>query len=333
MPPLTPIGCITRLANTLGVVSQVLRQALTGATWHPVDDTIRYQRREWCHDGRAQRGLMGYAPAACERAAATLQHAQPRDDEALNKALLHLQAQRFPTPAAAHAALAAVARRGPSPQVASSHRTDHPRDAWKGRPPPRTPRKALAWQIQAHVRPADEAMGPPQHVQGGFVLGTPLSARELSDPAVIAAYNSQSRVEGGCRLLKAPLVVVSSWFVQKPSRIAGLLRVMTLALLVYAVTPRRLRQPWAEHHETVPHQRHQPTPAPTLRWVFPRLEGLHRVRVTGQGHVHDRLDSLTAVPINMLRLCGNEVCHLYQISPIEGCSMSVLENPSHVSRR
>jgi transposase len=82
-----------------------------------------------------------------------------------------------------------------------------------------------------------------QQVQACCVLGTNISASELSDPAAIAAYKSQSRVEGGFRLLKDPLFFVSSLCVKKPSRIEGLLMVMTLAVLVYSVTQRRLRQP------------------------------------------------------------------------------------------
>ncbi|HEX9868690.1 MAG TPA: hypothetical protein VGC99_08865 [Candidatus Tectomicrobia bacterium] len=66
----------------------------------------------------------------------------------------------------------------------------------------------------------------------------------------------------------------------------------------------------------MPNPIHQPTTSPTVRWVFQRLEGIHRVRVTGQGHVHERLERLTDVPITMLRLLGNEVCHLYHISPV-----------------
>ena len=75
------------------------------------------------------------------------------------------------------------------------------------------------------------------------MLGTNISASELSDPEVIAAYKGQSRVEGGFRFLKDPLCLVASLFVKKPSRMAGLLMVMTLALLVDSVTQRRRRQP------------------------------------------------------------------------------------------
>jgi transposase len=309
------MGFITRIPNTLSVVSQVIRQALEWDTWHPVDDNIRYQRLELCHYGMAQRWLVVYSQAAFERAAARLKKATQREEEAITKTLFHLQAQRFPTPEAAYNALAAAAQRWQYHQVESSQLTEHPHYASKGRPTPRAPRKASAWQIQAHVRPADEVVQDLQQVQACYVLGTNISASELSDPAAIAAYKNQSRVEGGFRLLKDPLFFVSSLFVKKPSRIEGLLMVMTLALLVYSVTQRRLRQQLATHHQTVPNQIHQPTTSPTLRWVFQLLDGIHRVRVTVQGHVHDRIESLTNLQINILRLFGNEVCHLYQISP------------------
>jgi transposase len=142
-----------------------------------------------------------------------------------------------------------------------------------------------------------------------------ICASELGDTEVIAAYKRQSQVEGGFRFLKDPLFFVSSLFVKKPCRIQGLLMVMTLALLVYSVAQRRLRQQLAHHHETVPNQINQPTMSPTLRWVFQLLEGIHRVRVTVQGQLHDLIEGLNDVQINVLRLFGEEVCRLYHISP------------------
>ena len=115
--------------------------------------------------------------------------------------------------------------------------------------------------------------------------------------------------------LKAPLFFVASLFVKKPCRIQGLLMVMTLALLVYAVTQRRLRGQLVRQHDTIPNQINQPTERPTLRWVFQLLEGIHRVRVTVQGMVHDLIEGLNEVQIKILRLFGEEVCRLYQISP------------------
>ena len=53
---------------------------------------------------------------------------------------------------------------------------------------------------------------------------------------------------------------------------------------------RRLRHQLARQRETVPNQIHQPTARPTLRWVFQLLEGIHRVRLTMPGQVHDLIE-------------------------------------------
>jgi transposase len=137
----------------------------------------------------------------------------------------------------------------------------------------------------------------------------------VREAEVIRAYKAPSGVDGGFRFLKDPVFCVSSLFVKKPRRIQGLLMVMTLALLVYSRTQRRLRQQLADRHETIPHQIHQPTERPTVRWVFQLLEGIHRVQVRVQGQVHDLIEGLTEVQINILRLFGEEVCRLYQIAP------------------
>jgi transposase len=121
------MGFITRVPSTRSVVSQVIRQAREWETWRPVDDTIRYQRVELGHDGMAQRWLVVYSQAAFERATARLKKARQRAEEAMTKALFHRQAQRLPTPEAAHDALAAVAQRWQDHHVESSHLTEHPR--------------------------------------------------------------------------------------------------------------------------------------------------------------------------------------------------------------
>ena len=311
---LAKFGFITRIPATLKLVSQVIGQALQWDTWQSVDPNTRYQALELCHYGMAQRWLVVYSQAAYERAEATLHKATQREHEAITKQLFHLQAQRFCTPAAAQDALAALAKRWQYHCVASAHLTEYKRYAGKGRPTPRTPHKASAWQLQGQARADDETIEQAKQAKACYILGTNINASELSDTEVITAYKGQSHVEGGFRFLKAPLFFVSSLFVKKPNRIEGLLMVMTLALLVYSVAQRRLRVQLAKHHETVPNQINQPTTSPTLRWVFQLLEGIHRVRMTVQGQVHDLIEGLNDVQIKILRLFGNEVCRLYQIS-------------------
>jgi transposase len=314
-PNLQTLGFITRIPHTLSSVSQVIAQAIAWDTWHRLDDETRHQCLELCHYGMAQRWLIVQSDAALERAEATITNARQREEAAITTQLFHPQAARFQTPEMAQEALAALAKRWTYHQVDSSTLIAHKRYVGKGRPTPHPPLKAIEWQIQARVRPDQEAMRHHQQVKACFVLGTNIGATELSDAEVIAAYKGQSSVEGGFRLLQDPLFFVSSLFVKKPSRIEGLLMVMTLALLVYSVAQRRMRQQLARHHETVPNQINQPTMAPTLRWVFQLLEGIHCVRVTVQGQVHELIEGLTDVKIKILRLFGERVRCLDQISP------------------
>ena len=312
---LLALGFITRIPNTLNLVSQVITQALRWDTWQRLDATTRYQRVELCHYGMAQRWLVVSSDAAVQRAEATVNKAQRREAEAIEKQLFHVQAKRFETPEAAKAALDTLARAWQYHQLDAYSLLDHKRYAGKGRPTPTTPLKAIAWQIQAHVRPHDEQLRQRKQHKACFVVGTNIDASQVSDAEVIRAYKGQAQAEGGFRFLKDPLFFVSALFVKKPSRIQGLLMVMTGALLVYAVAQRRLRQQLVRHNETLPNQIHQPTQRPTLRWAFQLLEGIHRVRVTVQGQVHDLLEGLTAVKIKVLRLFGEGVRRLYQISP------------------
>jgi len=199
-------------------------------------------------------------------------------------------------------------------QIESEELIEHKRYAKKGRPTAETPIKTIEWQIQARVRPDAERLETDKQHKACFVLGSNIEAEQLSDAEVVAGYKGQAHAEGGFRFLKDPLFFVSSLFVKKPCRIQGLLMVMTLALLVYSVAQRRLRQELARQNETIANQINQPTSRPTLRWVFQVLEGIERVRLTVDDQVRDLITGLNEVKIKILRLFGEQVCQVYQLS-------------------
>ena len=152
----------------------------------------RYQPMVLCHYGMAQRWLVVSSQAAIERAEESVNKAQERELEAIEKQLFHLQAKRFETPEAAQAALAALRTSWRYHQVATTDLIEHKRYAGKGRPTPSSPVKAMAWQMQAQVR-VDAALleGDKQH-RACFVIGTNIEASQLSDVEVIRAYKAQA---------------------------------------------------------------------------------------------------------------------------------------------
>ena len=239
---LQALGFITRMPHTLKLVSHVITQALRWDTWQHLDDTTRSHRIELCHYGMAQRWLVVSSQASLERAEASVHKACQREAEAIVKQLFHLQARRFETPSTAQEALSTLANKWSYHQVESSELIDHKHYGKQGRPTADTPIKAIEWPMQAQVRPDAERIGDAKQRKACFVLGTNIEVEQLSDAEVMAGYKGQAQAEGGFRFLKDPLFFVSSLFVKKPSRIQGLLMVMTLALLVYSVAQRRLRR-------------------------------------------------------------------------------------------
>jgi transposase len=314
-PNLTCLPFITRIPETLKVTQQVIEQAWAWGEWQPLDETTSYQRVDLCHYGIAQRWLVVSSQEAGQRAKTTVAKAQAKEYEQVQKQLFHLQAQRFASGEAAHTALHKITSKLHSHQVEHASVTPHIQYARKGRPTPETPIKAIRWQVHASVVPDPAKITHRQQRKACFVLGTPIPDTALSDAEVIAGYKGQSAVEGGFRFLKDPVFFVSSLFVKKPSRIQGLLMVMTLALLVYSVAQRRMRNQLARQQETLPNQIGQPTSRPTLRWIFQLLEGINRVTLSAHGHVETLIEGLTDLRRKILQLFGQKVCQIYRISP------------------
>jgi transposase len=194
-PQRATLGFLTRIPATLKVVAQVISQALPWDTWQSGAPPTRSQPLALGHSGMVQRWRVGSSQAALERAEATLKNATQHEHAALTKPLLHLHAQRFGTPQAAHAALAVWATDWKDHRVASAPLTEHTRSAGKGRPTPRRPRQASEWHIQAPVHTDEHAREQATQAKACFVLGTHIAARERSDPEGIAAYKGQSHVE------------------------------------------------------------------------------------------------------------------------------------------
>jgi hypothetical protein len=305
------------MPETVTVTRQVIEPAWAWGAWQPLQETVQYQRVELYHDGMAPRWLVVSSQDAWQRAALTLANAPAQEVAQVPQQRFHLQAHRFPSETDAQAALETLAQRGRDHRSAQGSLTPHSQYARPGRPTTQTPCTALPWQIHASVRPDLAPITRQQQRQACCVLGTTRPGTALTDAEGVAGDTGQRAVERGCRLLKAPVFFVSALFVKKPSRLQGLLMVMTLALLVSSVAQRRMRHQGAPQHDTLPTQIGQPGARPTLRWIFQRLEGINRVTRSVQGHVTIVMEGLPALRRKILQLCGQHVCQIYQIAPGE----------------
>jgi hypothetical protein len=241
-PTLAHLGFLPRLPGTLKRVAQGSTPARPWDTWPWLEAPTRSRRLSWCPYGMAQRWRGGWSQASLERAEARGKTAWQRAVAAVTTPRWHWPAQRCEPPSQAHQAWSEWAPQGRSHPVPSDERIDHTRSATQGRPLADTPSKASAWQRQAQGRPAPERLEEAKQHKAYVVRGTNSEAEPRSEAAVSTSDKGQAQGEGGCRGRKAPRFCVSSLVVKQPCRMQGLWRVMTLALRVSAVAPRRLRR-------------------------------------------------------------------------------------------
>ena len=304
---------ITRIGGNLKVLDEVIEQCLSMGNWQPYDEQTGYQRVDLCHYGIEQRWLVVYSESAYQRAVKTLSKAQTREQEKIIKQLFHLQAQRFETEASARDALEKIVQKLNYHKLGDIKLTQHVKYASRGKPKCNSAIKSIEWQISGTIVSDDAKLAAKENHEACFVVGTSISDRELSDMEVIKGYKGQGAVERGFSFLKSPVFFVSSLFVKKPSRIEGLLMVMTLALLVYSVAQRRLRSHLSIAGETLPNQINQPTSRPTLRWIFQCMEGIHRVLLSNDGQNTCVIDGVTELRKKIIQLFGERVCLIYRL--------------------
>jgi len=139
----------------------------------------------------------------------------------------------------------------------------------------------------------------------------------LSAAGMLENYTDQGvSVERGFRFLKDPLFFANTLFLKKPERIMALLMIMGLALLVYALAERKLRQALKEMKASLPNQLGRPTQTPTIRWVFQLFEGLDILLIRQNELVVVRkLLNLRPVQQQVIALLGPQVqkCYLMPV--------------------
>jgi transposase len=173
----------------------------------------------------------------------------------------------------------------------------------------------MAYQVEGALEPNKQAFDAMVDQGSCYVLATTIPREELSDPEVIKAYKRQNdSVEKGFRFLKDPVFFTSSLFIKKPQRIEGLLMVMTLALLVYAIAQRVIRNQLKATGDTLPNQINQETSSPTLRWIFQMMEGIDLLRMEMEEGIKETVTGLTPLHLKILMYLPPPVREIYGIA-------------------
>ena len=151
----------------------------------------------------------------------------------------------------------------------------------RGRPNKNQVPSHYSFHILAKLKLNPEVVQAHRTQAGRFIVATNmLDEQTWKSDKVVKEYKDQT-CERGFRFLKDPLFFVSRLFLKSPKRIMVLMMVMGLALLVYSLGQREVRQTLAASQETLADQKGKQTSRPTLRWLLQCFLSVHLVWVDG----------------------------------------------------
>ena len=86
---------------------------------------------------------------------------------------------------------------------------------------------------------------------------------------------------------------------------------MTLALLIYSIAQRHLRQEMEKQQKEVPNQINKPTRTPTLRWIFQLLEDINVLYRKIDNKIELIIDGLLDLKQKIIGFFSNSVQNIY----------------------
>jgi transposase len=234
--------------------------------WHVREDTMTLAGPRKKDPVLALRRIFVHSSARAQAAATARAKKLDRARDDLARLERGLGSRHYPDAAAVGARIAAIGRaRRVADYLIATTGTD-----------PDTGKPTLVWHFDQHAINAEAA------ADGWYALLTNLPADAADAEQVLRHYKGQEAVERRYQAFKGPLAV-TSLYLKNNRRIAALITVICLALLIFCLIERQVRQALAVRGATKVEGLYAGRPAiPTGRLILDALAGIRLIPGTGQ---------------------------------------------------
>jgi transposase len=307
---LSGVKWISRVPATLTQVKQLLTD-VSQDQMQAAGDGYFFHEKTLTYGGIEQRWLLVLYEKKRERELKQLDKAVENEHEQARKALKQLSREDFSCEADARLALSRVSDKWKYHQVEIQIQSVS-RHEGRGRPRADA-QPTTIWKVQGQLTLDKARLTALRAPLGKYIVATnELNNDKLPTTKLLEIYKDQNRsVERGFRFLKDPLFFAASFFLKKPSRIMGLLMVMGLGLLVYALAEHVLRTQLIAQNEIVPDQLDKPTQTPTMRRIFQMFDGIDLLIVQNGNIRLPQILNLQPIHEQILTLLGPTVQQFY----------------------
>lgn len=264
---------------------------------------------------REMRWLVVWSDQAFKRESNTLERAILKQEDRLKDALSKLKRKDFGCREDAAKAVETLVKKHRYLQLDTLEYTSKNKSRGRGRPKTEATLKQV-WRVQASCKRDTELIDLKTKQLGKFILATNLlDSAEMPSQAILSHYKDQFQVEKGFRFLKSPLCLADALYLKKPQRIEALSMIMCLALMVYGLGERKIRETLRQLDETIPDQKGKPTQKPTLRWVFQCFEGITLLSIDlPEQPIQRQVLNLSVVQKQIIAIFGTTTENIYLLA-------------------
>ena len=234
--------------------------------WHVVEDTMSLAGPRKSDPVLALRRVFVHSSARADAAAGARMLKLERARGDLERLERGLGSRHYPDQDKVNARIAVIANQR---RVGAYLHTQTGTDPDTGKP-------TLAWSFDSEAIEAEAA------TDGWYALLTNLDPGQADATQVVLLYKGQEAVERRYSAFKGPLAV-AALFLKSNRRIAALVTVICLALLIFCLVERQVRQALAEQGQTKVQGLYAGRPAtPTGRLIFEALATMKIIPGAGQ---------------------------------------------------
>jgi len=301
---------ITRVPETLTEAKDVLESADMEKMRSTALNGYHIFTTEVEYGGVKQRWVVVFSEKAFARETKTLEKKIGKEKEKVEKAVWHFNNQEFYSMEDALNAAREMEKGWKYHKISATEVVTKRKRKGEGRGRPRKDEPTqTVYRVKIALAEEKSAVERETLKKGKFIVATnELDSEKLGDEEALKSYKEQQHAERGFRFLKDPLFFAHSLFLKKESRIVAMVMIMGLALMVYAIAERKLREALEKVDETIPDQKGKPTKKPTIRRVFQVFEG---ITVLYKGSEMVKVLNMKPIHQKVLSLLGHEYERMY----------------------
>lgn len=313
------INYITRVPNSISLVGTKIDEAMQdSSSWLQYNDELSYKTFAVEHYGIAQRWVVCQSSSSLSRANKFVDKLLRTEQDKLkiekNKSLK----TKHCSESDAIKYLASLKKNSKLHKIVNTNVYSKGYYNSKGKPKKDAVPDYYAYHIDFDYESDNHAIENQKNHKSCFIIGTNSNQQQMVDEKVIETYKNQnSSIENtGFRFLKDPYFFTSSFFVKKPNRIESMVFIMTLALLVYSIAQKTLRDKLKSTETTISGQNKKETDNPTMRWVFQLFEGIHSVRFYIQDKLTSFIQGISGSIKKIINTMGGKIKEIYERNEI-----------------